>query len=80
MNLTTPTNLTDYQSILNSITDGVFTTDTDMIITSFNLAAERITQVTRAEALGRKCFEVMRSDACESGCCIKKNNRDRKAV
>ena len=72
MNLTTPTNLTDYQSILNSITDGVFTTDTDMIITSFNLAAERITQVTRAEALGRKCFEVMRSDACESGCCIKK--------
>lgn len=72
MNPSTLANLTDYQSILNSITDGVFTTNKDMIITSFNLAAERITQVTRAEAIGRKCFEVMRSEACESGCCINK--------
>lgn len=72
MRTSTPANLTDYQSILDSITDGVFTTNNDMFITSFNLAAERITQVTRAEAIGRKCFEVMRSEACESGCCIKK--------
>jgi PAS domain S-box-containing protein len=72
MSPSTPTSLTDYEAILNSITDGVFTTNNDMIITSFNLAAERITQVTREEAIGRKCFEVMRSEACETGCCIKK--------
>ena len=73
MSFSTPTNLTDYQSILNSITDGVFTTNNDMIITSFNRAAERITQVDRAEAIGRRCFEVLRSEACETGCCIKKS-------
>jgi len=72
MSASTPTGLTDYHSILNSISDGVFTTDNDMIITSFNRAAERITQVTRQEAIGRKCFEVLRSEACESGCCIRK--------
>jgi sigma-54 dependent transcriptional regulator, acetoin dehydrogenase operon transcriptional activator AcoR len=72
MSPSTPADLADCQSILNSITDGVFTTNNDMIITSFNRAAERITHVTRAEAIGRKCFEVMRSDACESGCCVKK--------
>lgn len=72
MTASTPADLTDYQSILNSITDGVFTTNNDMIITSFNRAAEQITRVTRAEAIGRKCFEVMRSESCESGCCIKK--------
>ena len=67
-----PSKHTDYQSILNSITDGVFTVDRDMIITSFNRAAEKITQVKRTEAIGRHCFEVMRAEVCESGCPIKK--------
>ena len=65
-------NHTDYQSILNSITDGVLTVDRDMIITSFNRAAEKITQVRQVEAIGRHCFEVMRAEVCESGCPIQK--------
>jgi PAS domain S-box-containing protein len=73
MNIPGPSKHTDYQSILNSITDGVLTVDHNMIITSFNRAAERITQVRRAEALGRHCFEVMRAEVCESGCPIKKS-------
>ncbi len=68
-----PSKHADYQSILNSITDGVFTVDRDMIITSFNRAAEKITQVRRTEAIGRHCFEVMRAEVCESGCPIKKS-------
>jgi PAS domain S-box-containing protein len=60
-----------YEVILDSIADGVMTVDMDMIITSFNRSAEKITKVGREEALGRKCFEVMRAEICESGCCVK---------
>ena len=72
MNIPKPSKHTDYQSILNSITDGVLTVDRDMIITSFNRAAEKITQVRQVEAIGRHCFEVMRAEVCESGCPIQK--------
>ena len=67
-----PSRHADHQSILNSITDGVLTVDRGMIITSFNRAAEKITQVRRTEAIGHHCFEVMRAEVCESGCPIKK--------
>jgi sigma-54 dependent transcriptional regulator, acetoin dehydrogenase operon transcriptional activator AcoR len=66
----TPLLSIDYQSILDSIGDGVLTTDREMVITSFNRAAELITRVPRVEAIGRKCFEVMRAEICESGCCL----------
>jgi PAS domain S-box-containing protein len=72
MNMSGPSKHTDYQSILNSITDGVLTVDRKMIITSFNRAAEKITRVKRSEAIGRHCFEVMRAEVCESGCAIQK--------
>jgi PAS domain S-box-containing protein len=70
---------TDYQSILNSITDGVLTVDRNMIITSFNCAAEKITRVNRTEAIGRHCFEVMRAEVCEAGCPIKQTFKTGKA-
>ena len=62
---------TDYQAILNSINDGVLTVTRDLIITSFNRAAETLTGVPRSEAVGRKCYEVMRAEICESRCCLK---------
>ncbi len=55
-------------TILDSITEGVFTVDGDWRITSFNRAAERITGVKRAQALGRPCSEVFRADICEQNC------------
>ena len=58
--------------ILDSILDGVFTVDRDLIITYFNQAAEKITGVPRKEAIGQYCFEVLRSNRCESGCPFKK--------
>lgn len=61
-----------YQSILDSISDGVLAINTDMTIIFFNRAAERITKVPRSEAVGRRCFEVMRVDVCESACCLKR--------
>jgi len=55
-------------TILDSINEGVFTVDGDWRITSFNRAAERITGVKRAQALGRPCSEVFRADICEQNC------------
>lgn len=59
-------------SILESISDGVFTTDPEWRITSFNRAAEKITGVERKNALGRPCWEVFRADACETSCPLRR--------
>ena len=64
--------LSQYQTILDSISDGVLAINADMTILFFNRAAERITKVPRVEAVGRRCFEVMRVEICESACCLKK--------
>ncbi|MEJ2657380.1 MAG: sigma 54-interacting transcriptional regulator [Desulfobacterales bacterium] len=54
--------------ILDSVADGVFTVDEKMKITFFNRAAERITGITREEAIGQYCFEVLRANICEKSC------------
>ncbi len=58
------------ETILSSIADGVFTVDENLRITSFNPAAERITGVPIAKAMGRKCSEVFHADICEKGCAL----------
>ncbi len=58
--------------ILDSISDGVFTIDNDWKITSFNRAAEKITGISRKEAIGSHCWEVFRSNMCEGDCALKK--------
>lgn len=58
-------------SILESISDGVFTVDEDWKVTSFNRAAEEITGISREEALGKRCWEVFRASMCEMDCALK---------
>jgi len=58
-------------AILESISDGVFTVDHDWRITSFNRAAEQITGVPRAAALGRPCADVFRSSTCGEECALR---------
>ena len=58
------------EAILESISDGVFTVNREWIITSFNRAAEQITGIARDQALGRPCWEVLRSSMCESQCAL----------
>ena len=58
--------------ILDSINEGVFTVDLEWRVTAFNRAAERITGVPRAEALGRPCCEVFRASICENACALKR--------
>ncbi len=59
-------------TILESVSDGVFTIDMEKRITSFNRAAEVITGFTREEAVGRFCFDVFRADICARYCALKK--------
>lgn len=59
------------EEILESISDGVFTVDEQWRITSFNRAAEEITGVSRAEAIGMLCSEVFRSSMCEKECALR---------
>ncbi len=65
-------NLGDEQNIiLDSIADGVFTVDQEWHITSFNRAAEKITGVSRQEAVGQLCKDVLKADICEKSCCLR---------
>ncbi len=58
-------------SILESISDGVFTVDSEWHITSFNRAAEEITGIPRKEAIGRQCSDVFRASMCETQCALR---------
>ncbi|MFP4285431.1 MAG: PAS domain-containing protein, partial [Desulfovermiculus sp.] len=55
-------------TILESISDGVFTIDIQKRITSFNRAAASITGFTQQEAIGQYCFDIFRADICEHDC------------
>ncbi len=59
--------------ILNSIADGVFIVDRDWRIISFNRAAEAITGVPKAEALGSTCRDVFHSNVCDANCVLKRS-------
>ncbi|MCP4106986.1 MAG: PAS domain-containing protein [Desulfobacteraceae bacterium] len=61
--------------ILESISDGVFTVDSDWRITFFNRAAEEITGIPREEAVGRFCSEVFRASMCETDCALRQTMR-----
>lgn len=59
-------------SILDSLTEGVFAVDLNWRIIYFNSAAEKITKVSRKQAIGSYCQEVLKADICDSGCLLKK--------
>jgi PAS domain-containing protein len=56
--------------ILDSISEGVFTVNSDWCITSFNRAAELITGISRKMAIGKHCRDILRADICETGCTL----------
>ncbi len=66
--------------ILDSIADGVFTVDREWRITSFNRAAEEITGVSRSEAVGQFCKDVLKADICERNCCLRSTMKTGKQI
>lgn len=61
-----------FQNILDSVAIGIFAVDKDSSITLFNKEAEKITGFKQKEALGRKCYEIFRTELCMSGCYLRK--------
>lgn len=59
-----------FEAVVHSISEGVFTVDREWRITCFNRAAEEITGIPRSEALGRRCYDVFRSNICKDACAI----------
>jgi PAS domain S-box-containing protein len=57
-------------TIVESISDGVFTVDFEKRITFFNRAAELITGFKAEEAIGQYCFDIFRADICQAKCPI----------
>ena len=72
MKKTTTAADTPTDAILESISDGVFTVDSEWRVTSFNRAAEQITGVPRREAIGRRCGDVLRSSLCGPECALQR--------
>ena len=66
---------THFETILDSIADGVFTIDLDFTIRYFNHAAENITGVSKDQALGQKCFDVFRANICQTACALNETIR-----
>ena len=69
-----------FNVILNSIADGVFTTDNDGKITFINKAAEEITGFSSKEAIGHFCFDIFRADICQTRCALKETLKTKKEI
>jgi PAS domain S-box-containing protein len=66
--------------ILDSIADGVFTVDKDYRVGSFNRAAEEITGVSRHDAVGQRCCDVLHASICETACALRETFRTGKPI
>ncbi len=60
------------REVLENISEAVILFDTDFRIIYANAAAERLTGFKRQEMLGKFCFEILRSNRCQSDCVIRK--------
>ena len=81
MNCRGTTSIMDQQYIiLDSINEGVFTVDTDWRISAFNRAAERLTGIKKADAIGRPCHEVFRASICETACALRQTMKTGKPI
>ncbi len=47
--------------IIQSLPDGIITVDGQLLVTDLNRAGEKLTGITRGQALGQHCGAVLRS-------------------
>jgi len=58
-------------TIVENISDGVFSVDLDFKITFINKAAQKMTGFSAAEAYGKPCKDVLQTSACGPDCPLK---------
>jgi PAS domain S-box-containing protein len=56
------------EHIMDSLGDGIFTVDRELLIRSFSPRMEALTGLRSAEVIGRRCADVLRGSKCESDC------------
>jgi PAS domain S-box-containing protein len=56
--------------LFNSTSDGVFAVNGEMRIIAFNRAAEQILGITKEQAIGKPCHEVLRANICHECCAL----------
>ena len=61
----------EFDSFLDNLGEAVFTINTRWRITGFNARAEEVTGFKRHEVLGRFCWDIFKSDRCQSDCPLK---------
>lgn len=57
-------------AIVDSMADGLFVTDNNGVIISFNRAAEQITGYAAGEAVGEECVDLFRTTLCHDACAL----------
>ena len=67
-------------TIINSISDGVFTVDLDYRINFINKSALRILKINENDAIGKKCHDIMHTNKCNDNCPLKETIRSNKPV
>lgn len=67
-------------TLLDSISDGVFTVDNEFLITTFNRSAEEILGIKREEAIGRPCHHILRSSICPHKCALRETMKTGRGV
>jgi sigma-54 dependent transcriptional regulator, acetoin dehydrogenase operon transcriptional activator AcoR len=66
---------------MDSVADGIFTVDRDWNIIFFSNSAAEIVGVTAEKAVGRKCWDVFRTEGCAEHCILRASiSEDRKIV
>jgi PAS domain S-box-containing protein len=68
-------------TILESMTDGVFTVNLERRInTFFNRAAEEMTGFTFSEAVNQFCFDILRASSCQTDCPLERTLKTGKPI
>lgn len=60
-----------FETILASVSDGVFAVDSSWRLTCFNRAASETLGIPQKEALGRLCHEVINANICPDACALR---------
>ncbi|HEB69000.1 MAG TPA: PAS domain S-box protein [Desulfobulbus sp.] len=67
-------------AIVAAMADGMFVTDNNALITSFNQSASKITGYLQEEAIGRSCEDLFRTSLCRDACALRHQGETRENV